>query len=73
MFEQFKKAIERKKAMSDNARDYSHRGGEFSYEPDGKDLGETAKVKQMPLTPEQREKGYTTSKAVPNTKIEDDE
>jgi hypothetical protein len=72
MFEQFKKAIERKKTMTEKKQPLSHKGGEV--EPGQyPDLGETAKVKQMPLTPEQREDGYTTSKSVPNTKIEDEE
>jgi hypothetical protein len=38
--------------MSDKKeRDYSNRGGEHSYDPDEKDLGKNADVRQMPLTP----------------------
>jgi hypothetical protein len=49
--------------MSDKQRDYSHRGGEFSYEP-GKepDLGESADVKQPPPN---WQDGYTVPKDQP--------
>lgn len=48
MFEQFKKAIERKKTMTEKKQPLSHKGGEV--EPGQyPDLGETAKVKQMPF------------------------
>jgi hypothetical protein len=55
--------------MSDKQRPFSNRGGEHSYDPDEKDLGKNADVRQMPLTPEQREKGYTPGLEVPFPKI----
>jgi hypothetical protein len=57
MFDQLSKALMEKKAMT-KKEPLSHKGGQVEpgcYD----DLGETAQVKQMPLTPEQREQGYT--------------
>jgi hypothetical protein len=73
MFDQLKQALERKKAMTEKKQPLSHKGGEV--EPGQyPDLGETADYRDLnKLSPEQREKGYTTGKAVPDTKIEDDE
>ena len=55
--------------MSDKT-EKSHKGGQV--EPGQyPDLGETADYRDLnKLSPEQREKGYTTGKAVPDTKIE---
>jgi hypothetical protein len=55
--------------MNDKQRPFSNRGGEFSYEPKEPDLGDIAEVRQMPLTPEQRDKGYTPGLEVPFPKI----
>jgi hypothetical protein len=71
MFDQLAKAIKEKQMTEKTKRDYSNRGGEHSYDPGCEpDLGKEADYRDLnKLTPEQREKGYTTGLEVPFGKV----
>jgi hypothetical protein len=68
MFDQLAKALEEKAAMTtDKNRDYSHRGGEFSYEP-GKepDLGDCADAVDLTKRYPNWKEGYERGEVQPS-------